>query len=106
MSDVNKSVLKAGRVLQSLFEDDFQGKTIREIYKTTGIDEQSVRRALITWEKLGWVTETMVAGSKSIHWKITRKLIEIAHAYEIETVRKAQALNQEYREITGKELRV
>lgn len=106
MSDANNSVLKAGRVLESLFEDDFQGKTIREIYKSTGIDEQSVRRALISWKELGWVFEVGARRNKSTPWKVSRKLIEIAHAYQIHALREAQAIKQEYREITGEELKV
>lgn len=104
MSDANKSVVKAGRVLQSLFEDDFQGKSIRQIYKETGIDEQSARRALISWRELGWVHEVPEPGAKSMKWKITRKLTEIAYAYKADAVKKEQLLKQEYREITGEEL--
>lgn len=104
MSEVTQSVFKAGKVLESLFKDDFKGKTITEIGKDTGVDPQSVRRSLLTWKALGWVVETPVSGSKQGCWKVSTKLAGIAHAYERYALSRIQGVRREYREVTGREL--
>ena len=104
MTDITQSVFKAGQVLECLFRDDFQGKTVNEIKNDTGVDVQSVRRSLLTWKELGWVIETPIAGEKASHWKISKRLVQVAHAYERDALERVHAIKNEFREITGKEL--
>ncbi len=104
MNDITQSVYKAGRVLECLFQEGFQGKTINEICRQTSIDPQSIRRSLLTWKNLGWVIEVPIAGEKASCWKISRNLVEIAFAYEKDAMNRIHSIKNEFKTVTGKEL--
>ena len=101
----NKSVIRAGQVLECLFENGFQGKTTDHIALQLEIPGSTVWRILQSWKVLGWVVELPIAGSKSTCWKISNQLTKIANAYEQHALNKVQGIRSEFHEITGKELK-
>ncbi|WP_029132703.1 hypothetical protein [Sedimenticola selenatireducens] len=105
MSEITQSVHKAGKVLECLFEDDFKGKTIKEIWDLTGVDPQSARRSLLTWEALGWVVETPVSGGKASRWIVAEKLANISASYRRTALEQIHLIEENYKRITGEELR-
>jgi len=101
----NSSVARGIHILESLFENDFQGKTETEISKNTGIPLSTVFRILKTYKSLNWVEDYPVEGSKTIVWKVCgTTLIKISNQYEESALRKIQAIKKDYLKNTGKEL--
>lgn len=105
MSDIIKSAFKAGKVLECLFQDDFQGKTILEIQEATGIEPLAIRRALLTWEELGWVFKTPVSGNKSVRWMVSEKLAEVSASHRRTALDQIHSIEENYKRVTGEELR-
>ncbi len=101
----NRSVLRATSILECLFSDDFSGKTLDDVIAATDIPWTTVWRILKTLESQGWVTETTIQGGKKTRWKTSRKILEIAHAYKRYALNKAHAIELEYLNIAGEELR-
>lgn len=101
---LNQSALKALRIMESLFEDGFEGKTLDEVSQETGISRTTAWRLLNTMEAGGWVIETPVAGSKQGRWQVSTRLAGIADAYEQHALARAQRVKREFREVTGREL--
>ncbi len=104
MNELTNSVYRAGKVLEALFEDDFQGKTVLEIVGKTGLGFLTVRRCLLTWRALGWVVETPVAGSKSVRWAISEKLAEVAFQYRRHALGQIHEIEKTYLKVSGEEL--
>jgi DNA-binding IclR family transcriptional regulator len=102
----NNSVSRTIQILKCLFENDFQGKTETAISSQLKIPLSTVFRMLNTLKSLGWVDDYPVDGSKIKEWKINGTvLIKIANRYEESALRKVHAIEKEYLEVTGKELR-
>jgi hypothetical protein len=80
---INNSVIRGIKVLESLLEDDFQGKTESAISLKTGITPATVSSILRTLESIDWVVKTNSVGSKLKAWKISTKITDISKAYEI-----------------------
>ncbi|MEJ1341199.1 MAG: hypothetical protein RPU14_03875 [Candidatus Sedimenticola sp. (ex Thyasira tokunagai)] len=104
MSDVTQSVFKAGKVLECLFEDNFQGKTINEIWDKTGVDPQSARRSLLTWKELGWVFDTPVSGEKSVRWMVSEKLVRISFQYKRQALADVHGIENSYLDVSQERL--
>lgn len=104
--ETSNTALRCIRVLECLFENDFQGKTESTISKETGISLTTVWRMLNTLKVAGWVVDVPVSGSKAKVWKVNGSvLIGIANKYDESTLRRIQAIEKEHLEATGKELR-
>ena len=100
-----KSLQRAAQVFEALFEDDFQGKATHEVAEETGIPDTVVWRILKTWSALGWVVQIPEPGHKAIRWRVSTRLAHIAWAYERDAFQRVQQIEQEYQNVTGKELR-
>ena len=102
---MNKSVTNALRVFECLVSGEFAEKTALEVCEATSIPFTTCWRLLKTMHAQGWVVETTVPGGKQGRWKVSRRLVEIAEAYEAAAVRRVQTIRNEYHSITGKELK-
>lgn len=102
---LNQSVSKALSLFDVLVADDFQGKGLAEAAAEAEVSTGTAWRLLKTLEAYGWVVEVPVAGSKQIRWRVATQLAEVAYAYERHAVSQIQAVRQEYRDVTGEELR-
>jgi len=102
--DINNSVLRGMQILECLFDDGFQGKTEKDISKQTHIPLTTVFRILKTLESSGWLIEKPISGSKLKVWKISIKIVEIAHSYELNALKQVQQIKAEHLKVTGKEL--
>ncbi|WP_026608706.1 hypothetical protein [Methylocaldum szegediense] len=103
---VNKTVIRAVRVLECLFEDDFQGKTELQILECTKVPLPTIYRVLQTWKSLGWVIDVPIPGRKAAQWRInSEKLLRIAHSHKRHMLRQVHSLEKEYLDIAGEELR-
>jgi len=101
---MNSSVLRGIKVLECLFVDGFQGKTEMDISQQTDIPLTTVFRILKTLESSGWIIEKPVSGSKLKVWKISIKIVEIAHSYELSALKQVQQIKAEHLNVIGKEL--
>ena len=101
---LNQSAIKAMRILESLYEDGFYGKTVREVAQATGISSATCWRFLRSLESAGWVFELPENEGKESRWRVTLKLAEIGHAYERYAHDRMQSMQREFRRVTGKEL--
>lgn len=103
--EISNTALRGIRVLECLFENDFQGKTETAISQETDIPLTTVWRMLNTLKAAGWVVDVPVSGSKAKIWKVNGTvLIRIANKYDESTLRRIQAIEKEHLETTGKEL--
>jgi len=103
--DISNTALRGFKVLECLFENDFQGKTEADISKQTGIPLTTVWRMLNTLKLSNWAIDVPIDGSKRKLWKVNGVvLIGIANKYDEATLRKVHAIEKEYLETTGKEL--
>ena len=103
-SNQYKPIRRAIAVLEALFEGDFSAKTEKELRLATGLAGTSLWRILQTLEALGWVVQIHESGTKAAHWRVSTKLARIAWAYERDAFRRVQQIEQEYQNVTGKEL--
>lgn len=104
MTQIVQSLSKGLTILEALFDDDFQGKTVKDLERLTGFEGLAIRRALHTLEERGWVLKTPQSGTKETAWEVTPKLAEIAHAYERGALKQVQTIKKQFRDVTGKEL--
>lgn len=103
---LNQSALKALRIMDSLFEDGFEGKTLDEIIRATDISYTTAWRLLKTLEAGGWIVEIPMSGSKQGRWRMSTKIAGIASAYKQHALARIHDVKGEYRQITGMELNV
>lgn len=96
----NNSVSRLLQVFECLYADDFSPKSALDIVERTDIPMTSVWRILKTLETQGWAVNT---SQKT--WKVSDKMLGIAEAYELHAIRRVQAIRDEYRSVTGKELK-
>lgn len=102
----NKTLIRSGKVLECLFEDDFKGKTELQIVEMTQIPLPTIYRILQTWKTLGWVVDVPIPGCKAVQWRISsEKLLRIAHSHKRHMLRQVHSLEKEYLDIAGEELR-
>lgn len=104
MTALNNSIIRGLTILECLFEDGFEGKTLDEIFKQTDIPWTTSWRMLKTMEAKGWVVEVPISGSKRGRWRVSTKLAAIADAYEQHALARLQVVRREFREVTGREL--
>lgn len=97
---LNTSGSRLLQVFECLYADDFAPKSTLAIVERTEIPMTSVWRLLKTLEARGWALET---SDKT--WKVSNKLLEIAEAYELDALRRVQTIRDEFRSVTGKELK-
>jgi len=103
--NINNSVARGIHVLESLFENGFQGKTETEVSKDTGIPLTTVFRILNTLKEENWVVEIPVKGSKLKLWKVSLAITEISKAYEVNALKQVQQIKSEHLRVIGKELK-
>lgn len=104
MSTSIRSLSRGLLILETLFKDDFQGKTLDCVAESTEIPKSSAWRILQALEVEGWVVGAPVGG-KQARWQISTKLASIAHAYEQHALARVQGIQREFREVTGKDLK-
>ncbi|KXS54844.1 MAG: hypothetical protein AWU57_756 [Marinobacter sp. T13-3] len=102
---LNQSVSKALALFDALVADGFQGKALSEVAEMAKVSTSTAWRLLKTLEVHGWVVEVPVAGSKQSRWKVSTQLVSVAHAYQRDALSRVHAVRQEYRQVTGEELR-
>lgn len=101
----NQSTHKTAMILEVLYQDDFSGKSLDDVIEATDITWTTAWRILKTLKADGWVIETTISGQKKTIWKISQKILEIAHAYKRHSLKKVHAIESEYLHIAGEELR-
>lgn len=104
MSQLNHSLMRGLSIMECLFEDSFEGKTLDEIFEATDIPSSTAWRMLQTLETKGWVVELPVGGSKQGRWRVSTKLISVSASYERHALAHVQSVKREFRDITGREL--
>ncbi|MBQ0796246.1 helix-turn-helix domain-containing protein [Zhongshania sp.] len=104
MSQLNHSLLRGLSIMECLFEDSFEGKTLDEIFEATDIPSSTAWRMLQTLEAKGWVVELPVGGSKQGRWRVSAKLTSISASYERHALEQVQTIKREFRGVVGKDL--
>lgn len=104
MTALNNSITRGLLLLECLFEDGFEGKTLEEISELIDVPRTTAWRMLKTMEARGWVVEVPISGSKQGRWQVSIKLAGIADAYEQHALARVQGVKREFREVTGREL--
>lgn len=105
MSDAtNQSVAKALRLFETLFEDGFEGRSLKEVRQATGIPASTAWRLLKTLEVQGWVVEVPMPGQQESRWRVSAKLASIADAYQQHMIARAHGIKQEFFNVTGRSL--
>ncbi|OQW67458.1 MAG: hypothetical protein BVN35_20345 [Proteobacteria bacterium ST_bin11] len=104
--DISNALARGIQILECLFDNDFQGKTEMEICKQTGIPLTTTFRHLKMLKSVGWAEDFPVEGSKTKIWKVNGSaLVKTATKYQESALRRVQAIEKEFLEVTGKELR-
>jgi len=105
VTTLNNSIIRGLTILECLFEEGFEGKTLDEIFTQTDIPWTTSWRMLKTMEAKGWVVEVPIGGSKQGRWRASSKIVEIANAYERNAIAKVQGIKNEFSNMTGRELK-
>lgn len=108
-SGVNQSIVKAVRVLESLFEDGFSGKTIEQIHQAAEIPRTTTWRLLKSLKAAGWVVEVSTSSGKNAHWtssswKVSDKIVAVSDQYRRQALADIQAIERAYLRVTGENL--
>lgn len=97
------SVLKAITLFHMVANSDVNGLTLDQLQHRSGYPRTTTYRLLCTWEHLGWL-RTVAMDNRSERWRLSTKMVEIAHQYENQRRRLVAKLHEEYEEVTGESL--
>jgi len=101
---LNQSVSKALALFDVLVADGYQGKQLIDIAIAAKVNPTTAWRLMKTLEAHGWVVEVPASGGKPSVWRVATQLASIAHAYQRDALHRLQAIQKEYRDVTGEEL--
>jgi len=103
---INKTVTEAAQILEYLYEDDFKAKSVSKISAEFDIPLSTVYRILQSWKQAGWVVEVPAHQGKGVLWQISNKVVSMAFAYKHHVIDKVQSTKNEYKSISGQELKL
>ncbi len=103
---INKTVTEAAQILKYLYTEDFKAKSVLNISAEFSIPLSTVYRILQSWKQAGFVIETPSPKGKGVLWQVSNELVSIAFAYKHHVIDKVQSTKDEYKSVSGQELKL